>query len=335
MVTPCPLCHLSLDAWQSKLKKQTGQRLRDADPAPLAADRGGGRARGVRAAVQAPRRVGRAGRREARGLRLVRLGGAAAAAGLGVGAFRGGVGQLETLPCPLPGLPPELEGPAHRASLGLPPRRALARRRGGRARGRLGRAPAARTVTLISGDLLARRSGEPRLRALLATPAALLRRPRQPRLHLDARPPSRIPRAVGRAQAGRSSPTTRARSSCAAVASRSRASTPHVPPRALAARAAGGRDRRPADPALPLPDVIDRLPEGAFHLVLSGHLHAGQICLPDRAGGCGSLSHPLVHPRPLPPAGCDAAPLGRPRHHVRPVPLPRAAEATELILESG
>ena len=25
MVTPCPLCHLSLDAWQSKLKKQTGK----------------------------------------------------------------------------------------------------------------------------------------------------------------------------------------------------------------------------------------------------------------------------------------------------------------------
>jgi succinate dehydrogenase / fumarate reductase cytochrome b subunit len=25
MVTPCPLCHLSLDAWQSKLKKQTGR----------------------------------------------------------------------------------------------------------------------------------------------------------------------------------------------------------------------------------------------------------------------------------------------------------------------
>ena len=25
IVTPCPLCHLSLDAWQSKLKKQTGQ----------------------------------------------------------------------------------------------------------------------------------------------------------------------------------------------------------------------------------------------------------------------------------------------------------------------
>ena len=27
MVTPCPLCHLSLDAWQSKLEAQTGQRF--------------------------------------------------------------------------------------------------------------------------------------------------------------------------------------------------------------------------------------------------------------------------------------------------------------------
>jgi succinate dehydrogenase / fumarate reductase cytochrome b subunit len=28
MVTPCPLCHLSLDAWQSKLEAQTGERFR-------------------------------------------------------------------------------------------------------------------------------------------------------------------------------------------------------------------------------------------------------------------------------------------------------------------
>ena len=28
MVTPCPLCHLSLDAWQSKLERQTGERFR-------------------------------------------------------------------------------------------------------------------------------------------------------------------------------------------------------------------------------------------------------------------------------------------------------------------
>jgi succinate dehydrogenase / fumarate reductase cytochrome b subunit len=28
IVTPCPLCHLSLDAWQSKLKEQTGRDFR-------------------------------------------------------------------------------------------------------------------------------------------------------------------------------------------------------------------------------------------------------------------------------------------------------------------
>jgi succinate dehydrogenase / fumarate reductase cytochrome b subunit len=28
MVTPCPLCHLSLDAWQSKLRKQTGREFK-------------------------------------------------------------------------------------------------------------------------------------------------------------------------------------------------------------------------------------------------------------------------------------------------------------------
>jgi len=28
MVTPCPLCHLSLDAWQSKLRDATGRDFR-------------------------------------------------------------------------------------------------------------------------------------------------------------------------------------------------------------------------------------------------------------------------------------------------------------------
>ena len=67
MVTPCPLCHLSLDAWQSKLTTATGEQLRAADPPPLAADRRRRRARGVGAEVQAARRLGGAGRREARG----------------------------------------------------------------------------------------------------------------------------------------------------------------------------------------------------------------------------------------------------------------------------
>lgn len=32
------------------------------------------------------------------------------------------------------------------------------------------------------------------------------------------------------------------------------------------------------------PDVVDRLPYGCFDLVLAGHLHGGQICLPTPAG---------------------------------------------------
>ena len=68
MVTPCPLCHLSLDAWQSKLKKQTGQGLRDADPAPLAARRRRRGADGLGAEVPASRRLGRPGDREALGV---------------------------------------------------------------------------------------------------------------------------------------------------------------------------------------------------------------------------------------------------------------------------
>ena len=68
MVTPCPLCHLSLDAWQQKLEGPDRPRLRPADPPPLAADRRRRRARGVGAEVQAARRLGEAVHREARGL---------------------------------------------------------------------------------------------------------------------------------------------------------------------------------------------------------------------------------------------------------------------------
>ena len=40
------------------------------------------------------------------------------------------------------------------------------------------------------------------------------------------------------------------------------------------------------------PSVVDRLPRGAFHLVLSGHLHAGQICLPLTRSQRLTLAHP-------------------------------------------
>ena len=43
-------------------------------------------------------------------MKLIRLGGAAAAAGLAWGHFEAGWVRLQTLPCPLQGLPAELEG---------------------------------------------------------------------------------------------------------------------------------------------------------------------------------------------------------------------------------
>ena len=68
-----------------------------------------------------------------------------------------------------------------------------------------------------------------------------------------------------------------------------------VDPRSYRRRLA--RPERLADPEADLrillchfPGVIDRLPEGAFDLVLSGHLHAGQICLP-WPGGRLRLAH--------------------------------------------
>jgi uncharacterized protein len=81
------------------------------------------------------------------------------------------------------------------------------------------------------------------------------------------------------------------------------------------------------------PERFESLPPGAFHLVLSGHLHDGQICLPY---GIGKLR--LAHPRFPYPCGLYRGPAGT--LHVSPglgttfVPFRFFArpEATELVL---
>jgi predicted MPP superfamily phosphohydrolase len=84
------------------------------------------------------------------------------------------------------------------------------------------------------------------------------------------------------------------------------------------------------------PDVVRRLPAGAFHLVLAGHLHAGQITLPYPGGRV----H-LAHPRAREAVGLYETPAGL--LHVSPglgttlVPFRFFArpEATELVVRSA
>ncbi len=147
IVTPCPLCHLSLDAWQSKLKQQTGK---DFQMPILHLSQLIGVAAGFQEAelkfrrhvvsvgpmldklsrltVRARRCVAAALLAGAARLRLVR-GGLAADAGARGAARRPARGARR---------------PPDRPPLGLPSRPAVARRGCGRARGRLGRLPGAR-----------------------------------------------------------------------------------------------------------------------------------------------------------------------------------------------
>jgi uncharacterized protein len=145
-------------------------------------------------------------------------------------------------------------------------------------------------LTLITGDLLSRRRGEPLLRELLGRlPAcyavlgnhdyALTKDPFAQRIELAALAPARL--LTDDAE------TIELRGRKVQVVG--------VDPRSY--RTGRGRPERLADPDADLrillchfPQVIDRLEPGAFDLVVSGHLHAGQICLP-YPGGKLRLSH--------------------------------------------
>ena len=210
---------------------------------------------------------------------LRRLGLAAAAGSIAWGHFEAGWVRLETLRCGLPRLPRELDGLriAHLSDfhLGFPSR---------------GEAAIERAVdwveerqpdlTLISGDLLSRRRGEARLRALLARlprcyavlgnhDFALTRDPfSHPVDLLDLEP------AVMLADDARTIELCGRRVQIVGVDPRTYRRRLSRPERLA---------DRDADLRILLchfPNVIDRLPPGVFDLILSGHLHAGQICLP-------------------------------------------------------
>jgi hypothetical protein len=212
-------------------------------------------------------------------------------AGLAWGHFEAGWVRLETLDCPLLGLPEELVGLriAHLSDfhLGMPSRGVRAVERA--VDWVVERRP---ELTLISGDLLSRRSGEGRLLELVG----------------------RIPNCfavLGNHDFGRSrdpfadskpvfdlGPATLLLDEARTVELRGRhVQIVGVDPRSY--RRGTARPWRFADPDADLrillchfPKVIDVLPRGAFDLVLAGHLHAGQITLP--APG---RRIPLAHPR--------------------------------------
>jgi len=268
-------------------------------------------------------------------LRFIGLGGAAAAAGLAWGHFEAGRVQLETLPCPLPGLPPELDGlrVAHLSDfhLGVPSRGSVAVERA--VEWVEQRQP---DLTLISGDLLSRPRGEDQLRALM---------PRLPNcfavLGNHDYNASRDPFSQAAAVDDLGPATLLADDARTIELCGRRVQIAGVDPRTFRRRLS--QPERLVDETADLrillchfPDVIDRLPEGAYDLVLSGHLHAGQICLP-WPGGRLRLAHNRwsyirgLYRRPAATLHLSAG-LGTTFVPFRFLARP---EATELILESG
>jgi uncharacterized protein len=265
----------------------------------------------------------------------MRVGVAAVAAGLAWGHFEAGWVRLDTLACPLPGLPPELDGLriAHLSDfhLGFPSRGEVAVERA--VDWVEERQP---DLTLISGDLLSRRSGEPRLRELLA---------RMPRCYAVlgnhdfalTRDPFSHPADLVDLQ-----PATLLTDDARTIDLHgTRVQIVGVDPRSYRRKVA--RPERLVDPDADLrillchfPDVIDRIPAGAFNLVLAGHLHGGQICVP-WPGGRLRLAHIRwtyirgLYRRPTGTLHLSAG-LGTTFVPFRFLARP---EATELVLESG
>jgi uncharacterized protein len=259
----------------------------------------------------------------------------AAAAGIAWGHFEAGWLRTRVLRCPLDGLPTELEGLriAHLSDfhLGIPSRGAHATERA--VAWVEERRP---DLVCISGDLLSRPGGEARLRSLVARLPAATYAVLGNHDYARSRDPFSRPAAVADL-----APATLLADSAAELELRGRrVQIVGVDPRTYWFRRA--HPERLVDPNADLrillchyPGVIDKLEPGAFHLVLAGHLHSGQICIPY---GFGKIR--LAHLRPRYYEGLFRRPGGT--LHVSPglgttfVPFRFAArpEVTELVLDS-
>jgi predicted MPP superfamily phosphohydrolase len=225
-------------------------------------------------------------------LTAIAIGAGAVAAGLlGWGHFEAGWVRLDRLEVPLDRLPPELDGLriVHLSDfhLGFPSRGARAARRA--AAWAAARDP---DLTAVTGDLLSRHRGERLLRELMRT---------LPRCYAvlgnhdfaETKDPFSVRSPVGDLE-----PATLLLDEQVVLELRGRrVQLVGVDPRSYRRGRADPAGR--ADPSADLrillchfPNVVDRLPAGSFDLVLTGHLHAGQITLP-----LPGRRIPLAHPR--------------------------------------
>ena len=189
-------------------------------------------------------------------------------------------------------------------------------------------------VVCVTGDLVSHPRGEPRLRELLGRlddPFVILG---NHDVAVTRDPFSRAAELRDLEQA------CLLRDAAEAIELRGeRVSVVGVDPEAYRARRSRPHELVDRDAGLRLllchfPSVVDQLPAGAFHLVLTGHLHAGQICLPLTR----KRRLTLAHPRARFVAGVYETPTAL--MHVSPgsgttfVPFRFFArpEATELVL---
>jgi predicted MPP superfamily phosphohydrolase len=256
-------------------------------------------------------------------------------AGLAWGYFEAGWVRLRTRRCPIPGLPPELDGLriVHLSDfhLGVPSRGAVAVERA--VEWAAGRSP---DLVCVTGDLLTRPGGAERLRrALERIPTAyLVLGNHDYGIALDPLARRAVPYDTR--------PARLLDDESVDVELRGRrvqiVGLDPRPPLGWHERAASL-----ADPGADLrillfhfPQIVDKLEAGLYHLVLAGHMHDGQISVPY---GFGKLR--LAHPRFEYPSGIYRLPVTT--LHVSPglgtsfVPFRFCArpEATELVLQSA